>query len=468
MDNSLLFRDLKMEPVLDVMCEKSRELREICQQRLSSGLNTIDEIYEYQNELKHMIRNQELTEKIYEICCRTNEAAHPFRNFLHPRNASTLTPQKKLNAYLKLVFIIADGLCEIYGLQNDLVLKGKLIKQVEELKKIDPDNDKMQFSLSGKYGEGLYAADIHLLKIDYSKDDLVRPFFHIHRRDKKEYLCEGEKFVSMTDDVQRARNSIAYSLISITANFEMQLTHRLIKIQNEYGFGVGAARLWNMLLEKGVKLCYPKLITDIHRRTFCAKDLSELSIVIKGESAVPNTVNLEEKQIVLITGANQGGKTTFLRSAGQAQMMAQCGMFVAAQYFETEKHNGIFTHFPDEEDKQQKSGLLDQELTKLERIVKELGKDSMLLMNESFLTTTEYNACLISEEVINGFLMTGVKTFFVTHNYLFSKKMYEQGHSQTAFLKARIESEQKRTYQISEGPPERSVYAEKLYDSIVK
>ena len=52
----------------------------------------------------------------------------------------------------------------------------------------------------------------------------------------------------------------------------------------------------------------------------------------------------------MITGANQGGKSTFLRSLGQAQLMMQAGMFVAARVVRRQRLRGVFTHFKREED----------------------------------------------------------------------------------------------------------------------
>ena len=68
------------------------------------------------------------------------------------------------------------------------------------------------------------------------------------------------------------------------------------------------------------------------------------------DRVVGNDVTGAGKRLVMITGANRGGKSTFLRSIGLAQLMMQCGMFVPAESFRASVCHGIFTHFKREED----------------------------------------------------------------------------------------------------------------------
>lgn len=466
MDKLLLYRDLNLKIIIDTMSEDSEQLRNICHTRLMTGFNVIHDISHHQVKLKKMIQNKAHTKDIFNICCNVDNAIVPQRNYLHPRNANALTPQKKLTAYITIILQIGEGLCEIYKIQNELEKKSKLEKQLKELKKISQEEREEEISLSGCYGEGLYASNILLEDISTAKTKKHKSLFHFISSTSKEYISTEENYQVMFEYIQKLKNSIAYNLLRIVISFEQKLSKELNDIKTEYGFGLGAINLWCKLQSKGIKTSYPKF-TDSTKRTCSSIELVELSIALKDNFVIGNTVNLDQKQIMLITGANQGGKTTFLRSIGQAQLMAQCGLFVAAEEFVTEIHSGIFTHFPDEEDPLQNSGLLEQELVKLDEIIDCLDKKSMLLLNETFLTTTEFNAYQLSTEITMGLLLSEVKVFFVTHNYLFSSKMYEKEDPRFSFLKAMINTEQSRTYKIIEGCPDRSAYAKKLYDSIV-
>ena len=89
---------------------------------------------------------------------------------------------------------------------------------------------------------------------------------------------------------------------------------------------------------------------------------------------VGNDVTADHKDLVIITGANQGGKSTFLRSVGLAQLMMQCGLFVAAEAFCSTVCDGLFTHYKREEDAAMQSGKFDEELGRMSDIVDHLSR----------------------------------------------------------------------------------------------
>ena len=83
---------------------------------------------------------------------------------------------------------------------------------------------------------------------------------------------------------------------------------------------------------------------------------------------------------MVITGANQGGKSTFLRAIGLALLMMQSGMFVTATHFQASVSTGLFTHYRREEDTTMTSGKLDEELSRMSDIVDHLRPGSTVLL----------------------------------------------------------------------------------------
>ena len=105
-----------------------------------------------------------------------------------------------------------------------------------------------------------------------------------------------------------------------------------------------------------------------------------------------------------MTGANQGGKTTFLRSVGLAQLMSQCGMFAPAASLSLNVVDGLFTHFKREEDGTMKSGKFDEELSRMNDIVNALTPNALILFDESFAATNEREGSEIARQIVSALL----------------------------------------------------------------
>ena len=220
-------------------------------------------------------------------------------------------------------------------------------------------------------------------------------------------------------------------------------------------------RSQNMELE----LCYP---------TVCAGDcmsfenLTEFSMALFRSSVpVGNTCSIKDKMLLIVTGANQGGKSTFLRSIGIAQVMLQCGMFVSARRFESGIFPFFFTHFTRREDIAMNSGRLDEELKRIDQIVRHLGKNAMVLLNESFATTTEEEGSVIAYDVIRALVEAGVKVLTVTHLLSFAKKVYAEGRPEVSFLSAERKENGLRTYKMIPNEPELTSFGLDLYERMI-
>jgi hypothetical protein len=143
-------------------------------------------------------------------------------------------------------------------------------------------------------------------------------------------------------------------------------------LRTEMAFYVGCLNLEERLRGKGEPISFPAPSAPGERRlSFTGLYDVCLSLGIT-QRVVGNDADADGKQLVVITGANQGGKSTFLRSVGLAQLMMQSGMFVAAGSFRANVCEGVFTHFNREEDAAMKSGKLDEELSRMSAIVARL------------------------------------------------------------------------------------------------
>jgi DNA mismatch repair ATPase MutS len=186
---------------------------------------------------------------------------------------------------------------------------------------------------------------------------------------------------------------------------------------------------------------------------------------MKGK-VVGNDVDADGKDLVVITGANQGGKTTFLRSVGVAQLMMQCGMFVPAESFSASICNGLFTHFKREEDRTMTSGKFDEELGRMSDMVDKLAPRAMMLFNESFAATNEREGSEIARQITCALMEMRVKIFYVTHLYELANGFYEGEMVNVMFLRAERKPDGERTFKLIDGRPLQTSYGRDVYEQV--
>lgn len=221
----------------------------------------------------------------------------------------------------------------------------------------------------------------------------------------------------------------------------------------ELAFYVACLNLHRRLAEKGVPICRP-IPAASGSRAFECVDLRDVSLVLSTDSqVVGNEVNGNGKSLFVITGANQGGKSTFLRSVGLAQVMMQCGMYVAAKSFTAETCNGLFTHFKREEDATMVSGKLDEELKRMREIADALRPDAVVLFNETFASTNEREGSDIAGQVVRALIEARVRVVYVTHMYEFANAPMNGATDSVLFLRAEREEDGARTYKLRVGEP---------------
>jgi DNA mismatch repair ATPase MutS len=183
------------------------------------------------------------------------------------------------------------------------------------------------------------------------------------------------------------------------------------------------------------------------------------------DRVVGSDMRASRKPLLIVTGANQGGKSTFLRSLGLAQMMMQCGMFVSAESFSADIARGVFTHHGREEDAGMRSGKLDEELRRMSAIVDHVRPGALLLCNESFAATNEREGSEIARQVVHALLDRGVAVAYVIHFYDLAESLYEE-RLPALFLRPERTEDGLRTFRIIEGEPLPTSLVEDVYEHV--
>ncbi len=174
----------------------------------------------------------------------------------------------------------------------------------------------------------------------------------------------------------------------------------------------------------GLPFCYPE-VTDR------AKDVraeAMFDLALAGAFAGSRRPSGEEKQVVVtndfaldgaerilvVTGANQGGKTTFARAFGQLHYLASLGCSVPARHARLFLFDALYTHFEREESVETLAGKLEEELLRMHRILESATSRSVLVMNESFGATTLDDALFLAERVLRQVIERDILCVCVT------------------------------------------------------
>jgi hypothetical protein len=247
-------------------------------------------------------------------------------------------------------------------------------------------------------------------------------------------------------------------LARLTTGAVEEITGFFADLRRELAFYRGGVRLVDTLRSLGVPVCWP----DPHTSdTTAALGICDPCLALQRQAApVGNDLELRGAGLLVITGANEGGKSTFLRALGLAQLMMQAGLVVAAEQFAARPVGRVLTHFAREEDAQLVHGKLDEELERMHRIVEAIAPGDLLLCNESFSSTDEAEGSELLLEFTRALVDGGVQVRTVTHLFDFADSLAQDRDAQAAFLRAPRDG----GFQLEEGAPLRTSFGVDLYD----
>lgn len=283
---------------------------------------------------------------------------------------------------------------------------------------------------------------------------------------------DGYGFVVDRDDMagEQALDKLAGQAVNDIASTVTQSAEHFQtffgRLRTELAFYLGCLNLHDTLAKRHVPLCFP-VPAPLETTSFEARGLRDVALCLTTDRKVTgNDVDADDKTLIVVTGANEGGKSTFLRSVGVAQLMMQAGMFVAADAFSATVRDGVFTHFKREEDASLRRGKLEEELARLSAMVDYIGPMSLLLCNESFASTNELEGSQIARGIVHAMVESGVRVFFVTHLYDLAHSLYARHNPADLFLRAERRSDGVRTFRLTAGKPEATSYGEDSFRRI--
>jgi len=471
-----LEQDLGLDTVFNAMARGDEFLFKVVRQVLLSSLTDPQEILYRQAVLRDCLKNPGIVREIYGIAVQAVEGKRRlwlgrYGSFPSSILSGARSMLECYLEYLRELRRIAALYGDLFESQGFGRFFSMLKSELEEayLDTIGRHLDMLKFRagilVSAELGPGNEACNYVLRKPSQKDRSWVTRVasrwksrvysYSLHPRDDAGARALDE---IRNKGISRVANAVAQSADHVEGFWKT--------LHRELAFYVGCLNLSEALSEMGEPTTFP-VPAPAGARCMNAEGLYDVALALTmGERVVGNELVADGKDLVIITGANQGGKSTFLRSVGLAQLMMQSGMFVPAESFSGELCTRLFTHYKREEDPTMKSGKLDEELERMSGIVDALTGNSMVLFNESFGATNEHEGSEIAWGILNALLESRVRVFFVTHLYELARRFCQKGSPNVLFLRAQRQPDGKRTFKLLEGVPLPTSYGMDLYREI--
>lgn len=408
---------------------------------------------------------------------------------------SALSSVRFLEMYQEIVELFADGLRGLSfrseGMKNfrDEIMS---IAESDDFRNLSTELSKMETrfgsiksitlginldeSLSVKDGGVISVETQHfragtimdkLLKKDpLEKHTLMSPLYPLAKG------LHGEELKALNYSVQSALTTIYKKSLR---SFE-PLVHKyfgvntalFVSLLDDIRFLTAGVKFILEMRELGLPMCRPQIAPMQEKKC----DLEQvynpgLARQEVEKTIVSNSFAFDENgRFYLVTGPNHGGKSIFAYSVGMAQALFQLGLFVPAKKACMSPVTGIYTHFPSSDEDNYGKGRLESECARLGAIMKKLTDTDMLLMDETFSSTSGLEAGYIASEVLTGIGVIGCGGIYVTHIHDLPQQIhkynsYPGNRGKIDNLVALMENKEdgSRSYRISRTTPDGLSYA---------
>lgn len=247
--------------------------------------------------------------------------------------------------------------------------------------------------------------------------------------------------------------------------YQYLLDNRLFAYRNQFAFYLDLRLFFTAVGKAGIPLCMPK--NSAARQTII-KDAYDVTLLLKTTSGiVPNDIEFSaESGFYVLTGANSGGKTAYLRAVALCHILFCAGGYVPAREAQIYPFTKIFTQFPADESRIE-AGRLEDEQRKIEAIVAAADDDTLVLLNETFSSTSEELSLDLCSDLVARLCQAGAYGLFVTHHHQLPGRVAQLSvKTRIGFLSAVVldDAAKTRTYKISRQRQATGSYAQTILE----
>jgi DNA mismatch repair protein MutS len=322
---------------------------------------------------------------------------------------------------LSLVDVQSRGFLPFRAYVTDYANSDRFTALLAETKQLKADLSTVKYSLL------IRGNSVKVRKYESESDysaDVEETFAKFKQGAVKDYRVKFRVFPDM-DHVEahilalvaRLYPDIFSHLDDYCAKHGQYLDETLAIFDREIQFYVAYLEYIARIKRKGLQFCYPHM-------SEASKDVSDFEgfdlalaskLITEKSSVVCNDFYLKgSERIVVVTGPNQGGKTTFARTFGQVHYLASIGCPVPGREAHLLLYDRLLTHFEKEETITDLRGKLQDDLVRIHTIVQQATSNSIVILNEMFTSTTVDDALFLSKKIMEKLTHLDVLCVWVT------------------------------------------------------
>lgn len=336
-----------------------------------------------------------------------------------------------IESYCHTVALLRDDLAHVRPRSRGLCNFGEHVTRYvtsEAFTTLVADTESMRDQLRKvRYTVHIEGLRVHVEKFDGQNDyssAVTETFERFATESSKDYRVALPEFKDMNHIEEQILGCVAElhpEVFTLLGDFCRRYEHFIepvvARFEHEIQFYLAYLAFVQRFTAAGLAFTYPRVTQE--PGVVDARDAFDLALAINAvqdeRCPVTNDFHLtESERIFVVTGPNQGGKTTFARTIGQCAYLTSIGCPIPASDARLTLPDQIFTHFERQEDLSTLHGKLDNELVRIHDILSSATDASIIIMNESFSSTTVNDALLIGREVLERIIQLRCVAVYVS------------------------------------------------------